>query len=181
MGVSYPGYPTSAEDLANLRAELLNDQRATWAQLDTLEWSRLHVIGAIRRTAKLGMSFEAGRMPAADGAPPAVDFYHVCKTRPCPFKGGPRSSNTNGPPVHHVSAFVFTDAAGPAPAGPSVPAVSTPAGAALAGAVTWSWEIGVGVVILAFSLLSRVLTAVQEVNIEQVVTSTVKGITGFFL
>ena len=178
--VAYPGYPRTTEELATLRAELLNGQRATWAQLDSDEWRRLHVVGAIYRPAKLGMSFEESKIHVVDGSPLPMEFFHVRKVRPCVFKGGSRSSNSKGLTVHHVSAFAFTDTAGPAPAAPAVPAVVAPTVAALSGAASMSWKVAIGVTILAFSLLSRVLTAVQEVNIEQVVDAAVKGISSFF-
>ena len=82
--------------------------------LGSVEWHKLVHVGTVHRAAKLGMCFEASRTAPLAAGLRELGFYHVCRTRPSTFMGGPKSSNSKGLPAFRVGAFAFSDVTPPA-------------------------------------------------------------------
>ena len=174
MGVTHLTYPRTTDELAALRAELLDPLRTGWIQVGGPEWFRLSQIGVIHRVTKLGMSFEACR-PLENDVDGPLELFHVCRTQPCTFVGGPKSSNKKGLPVFHVSSFAFSDGTteAPQPAGvPMVPPVGRVAKV--------SWQVAVAVLIVVVGLLTRLKEVLNDMSVQVAVTSTFKAFFGFF-
>ena len=175
MGVSYPPYPSNNEEMAACRQELLDEKRIAWVQLGGPAWHRLWAIGTVHRYTKLGIAFEASRIEPAAGAAPDFEMLHVCRTKPCTFKGGTRSANTKGLPVHHVTAFAFTDGLDVPGNAPALDVVNT--------AVTGPsnlFKYVIFLIIVGLGLLTKVKTALSEIDVKGVVSSTTKGLSSFF-
>ena len=175
-GSFIPPYPPNGEEVSAIRLELLNAARVAWARLDSPDWRRLHAIGTIHRPTKYGLSFEASRTPVVDGALPAMELFHICKAKPCGFKGGGRSVNSKGLPVHHVANFAFSDEA-------TLPAANVPQAVvrAVAESPKYSWKVVLGTTVLAVGLISRFQLMIKEVNVHQTVSWGVKKTTTFFV
>ena len=89
--------------------------------------------------------------------------------------GGSKISNKKGLAVHHVSSFAFND----------VTTNTAPTGIAsapgqIAETAYWTWQMMLGVAILALGAISRLRSALDELSVASVIQGTFKGFIGFF-